>query len=70
MSLLLALAGAVVEPPEPLEPTIPRSGGRRRLDPMPTMFEIEQQAKQEAAARDMQDIQDIVAALFAFERIF
>jgi hypothetical protein len=37
---------------------------------MPTMFEIEQQAKQEAAARDMQDIQDIVAALFAFERIF
>ena len=67
--LLFAGLGGDVEPPEP-DPFYAVGGGRRRLDPMPTMFEIEQQAMQEAAARDMQDIQDIVAALFVFERIF
>jgi hypothetical protein len=70
MSLLLALAGAVVEPPEPPEPDPFYAVGGGRRGPMPTMLEIEQQAMQEAAARDMQDIQDIVAALFVFGRIF
>ena len=65
--LLFSGVGGDVEPPEP-DPFYAVGGGRR--GPMPTMFEIEQQAMQEAAARDMQDVQDIVAALFVFGRIF
>ena len=63
--LLLLFAGVSEAPPEP-EPTIPLGSGWRGLD----VFDIERQAMEQAEARDLRDLQEVMAALFAFEGIF
>jgi hypothetical protein len=61
--LLLLFAGVTETPPEPPPPQL--SGGSGRF--LPHMDDYVPMVQD---ARDMQDLQDIVAALFAFERIF
>jgi hypothetical protein len=65
MSLLLALAGAVVDPPDPPDPPLLQFGGGGLGMPYIRRDDI-----QPALARDMRDVQDIITALFALNRIF
>ena len=83
MSLLLALAGAVVDPPEDDAPfyAIGGNGIARRPAAMPAatrsaamrggdLIAMEAEQAAERDARDLREAQELIAALFTFKGIF
>lgn len=64
MSLLLALAGAVVEPPAPA-PSFSGGGFSQRWEPLVGLPRTDDNEQ-----RDVRDVRDIIAALFALDEVF